>query len=230
MLPYLLELRRRVLLLVLFFFVCFLLCFYFSQTLFAQLLYPLMAGLKAQHASLISTRLFAPLLTPLELAFEGALFCTIPLVLLQAWRFVSPGLYRQERRLFAGVLFGSLALFVAGVLFCFYLVLPNLFYLLLQARPAGVLLRPDMTESVQVMLHFLWLFGLCFQLPLVCLVLVYSQVVSVTSLRTIRPYVMVAAFIIGMLLTPPDVCSQIMLALPLCALYELGIFLCGLLV
>ncbi len=222
------ELRRRLLAIALFFCVIFVCCFYASHFLLSVLLSPLRAVLSTPQDAIISTRILAPLFTPLQLAFDSAICCTLPVLMLNSWRFIAPGLYRHERRIFARVLIASLLLFVLGGLFCFYLVLPNLFYLVLHSRPAGVLLMPDMTESVQFIVYFLLLFGGCFQLPLLCLVLVYTQLLSVRALSQIRPYVIVAAFIIGMLLTPPDVLSQIMLALPLCFLYELGLLLCRL--
>jgi sec-independent protein translocase protein TatC len=223
--PHLVELRRRVLASMVWFILSFIGCFYYSQSLLTWLIHPVLIHLTHPGEGVISTQLIAPLLTPLQLAFDAAWCCTLPLMLFHAWRFISPGLYQQERKLFAGVLFASVLLFVSGVAFCFYGVLPNLFYLITQSRPVGVVLLPDMTTSVHFILYFLLLFGVCFQLPLLCAVLVYTRWVPVSLLKQIRPYVIVAAFIIGMLLTPPDVISQVLLALPLCVLYELGIIL-----
>ena len=123
------------------------------------------------------------------------------------------------------VVVGSLLLFITGILFCFIIVLPLLFQFFTEALPEGVKLMPDITSSTSFILRLLWLFGLAFQVPLICAILVRLGWVQRTTLKQIRPYVIVGAFILGMLLTPPDVLSQILLAVPLCILYELGLFL-----
>jgi len=225
-----LELRRRLFGVILFFSVCFVICFYYSQELLAILVHPLVAQLSDPHDALIITHVTAPLLAPLQLALDGAFLCTLPFVLLSSWRFISPGLYQNERHIFACLLITSLSLFVFGLLFCFYVVLPNLFYVIVHSRPEGVLLMPDMTESIGFIVYFLVLFGFCFQLPLLLVILVYTHLLTLSTLGQIRPYVIVAAFVVGMLLTPPDVLSQVMLAIPLCFLYELGIVLSRILI
>ena len=220
----LLELRRRILQVSLFLLAWFVLFFCLSSELFHLLVAPLMRALPAQD-SLIATQITAPVLTPIRLALDAALLCTAPFALFHVWKFVSPGLYHGERVGLQWLLAGSLTLFGVGVLFCFYSVLPFMFRLFSYARPPGVRFMPDMTCTVDFILHMLLLFGLCFQLPLVCVVLVRFGLLTVATLTTLRPYVIVIAFIVGMLLTPPDVLSQLMLAIPLCLLYEVGILL-----
>jgi len=175
--------------------------------------------------SLIATQITSPLLTPIKLAADAAILGTAPFALLQAWRFASPGLYQHEKATIRWGIIGSMLLYCAGVLFCFYLVLPFMLQFFVHAVPTGVRLMPDMTYAIDFITRMLLLFGLCFQVPLLCLLCVRLQLVQLTTLKTMRPYIIVAAFTLGMLLTPPDVLSQIMLAIPLCMLYETGIIL-----
>lgn len=222
-LSHLIELRRRTLHTVAFFFVFCMVFFFFAGDLFHQLLAPLLHVLPNSEG-LIATQLITPLLTPLKLAADAALLCTTPFALLQIWSFAAPGLYWSERRYLRWFLFGSMSLFCLGVLFCFYIVLPFTLQFLVHSVPKEVRLMPDISYAVGFIMRMLLLFGLCFQVPLLCLLLVRCNLISIKTLKTIRPYVIVAAFIIGMLLTPPDVLSQITLAVPLCLLYEIGIF------
>ncbi|RUR06315.1 twin-arginine translocase subunit TatC [Legionella sp. km772] len=224
MLAHLLELRQRAIYVALCFFALFILFFFLAGDLYRLLVYPLTHLLPAQQ-SLIATQITAPVFTPLKLATNMALFLSLPFTLYQLWRFISPGLYQQERYSIRGIIGISIGLFIAGVLFCFYLVLPLMFQLFISAVPQGVRLMPDMTNAMDFIIHMLALFGLCFQVPVLCLLLVRIQLVRIADLKTLRPYMIVLAFILGMLLTPPDVLSQILLALPLCLLYELGILL-----
>ena len=170
--------------------------------------------------ALIAVQLTAPVLTPMRLAWDAALLCTAPFFLFHAWQFMSPGLYAGERAYFRWIIVGSFVLFCIGALFCFYGVLPFMLRIFYDARPLGVRFMPDMTSTVDFILHLLLLFGFCFQLPLICVLLVRWGVLTVATLKNMRPYVIVLAFIIGMLLTPPDVLSQVMLAVPLWLLYE----------
>lgn len=224
MLSHLLELRRRTLYVIAVFLTFCLLFFFFAPHLFHQLVSPLLHVLPL-HDSLIATQLTTPLLTPIKLAADAAMLCTAPYALLQIWYFVSPGLYRRERDGLRWAIIGSMSLFCVGVLFCFYVVLPFMLQFFARAVPTGVRLMPDIMYAVDFITHMLLLFGFCFQIPLLCLLLVHLRLMSISTLKIIRPYVIVAAFIIGMLLTPPDVFSQMMLAIPLCLLYELGIIL-----
>ena len=224
MLTHLLELRRRTLYVITAFIALFMLFFFFAPNLFHQLISPLLYVLP-MHDPLIATQITTPLLIPIKLAADAAMLFTAPYALLQIWYFTSPGLYRRERNSLRWAIFGSILLFCTGVVFCFYVILPFMLQFFAAAVPAGVRLMPDITYAVDFITRMLMLFGLCFQVPLLCLFLVHFQLVNISTLKTIRPYVIVAAFTIGMLLTPPDVLSQIMLAVPLCLLYELGVIL-----
>lgn len=223
-LTYVLELRRRVLRVTVVFIGLFSVCFFFAQGLLQQLISPLLEVLPPHH-SLIATHITAPLLTPIKLAADAALLSTAPYALLEMWCFVSPGLYRREKKNLRMAMFSSVSLFCMGLVFCFYGVLPFMLQCFANAVPNGVRFMPDMTDSVDFITHMLLLFGLCFQLPLLCFLGTQLNLINIKALTAARPYVTVAAFTLGMLLTPPDVLSQLMLAIPLCLLYELGIVL-----
>lgn len=224
MIQHLLELRKLALQILIGFGLLFLLFFYYSDSLFLMLAKPLLLSLPP-HSSLIATQVTTPVFTPIKLATNAALVFSTPLALIQLWRFVSPGLYKNERHLLAQTLCISLLLFLTGILFCFYLVLPFMFQIFAHSLPQNVHFMPDMAYALDFVCWMLLLFGGCFQVPLICVIIVHLQLIDLQTLKDIRPYVIVGAFIIGMLLTPPDVFSQIMLAVPLCLLYEFGILL-----
>jgi sec-independent protein translocase protein TatC len=224
MLIHLLELRRRVLYTLICFGSLFLLFFFIAADLFHWLVTPLLSSLPGQDG-LIATQITSSVFTPLKLAADASLLLSAPFALYQIWCFVSPGLYKKEQDQVRGAILISLALFVGGMLFCFYLVLPFMFQFFTQALPEGVRLMPDMAYTLDFITRMLLLFGFSFQVPLICLIVVRLKIIDVASLKKIRPYIIVAAFTLGMLLTPPDVLSQVMLAVPLCLLYELGIIL-----
>lgn len=224
MLHYLLELRQRTLYVVLWFSALFVIFFFIAGDLYHVLVYPL-SHLLSQQQSLIATNITSPVLTPINVAMDTALFLSIPFALYQLWRFISPGLYAQERHRIRGLMNISIGLFIMGVVFCYYLVLPLMFQLFISALPKQVRLMPDMASTVEFITHMLILFGLCFQIPVVCVLAICMRWASIHTLKKIRPYMIVLAFILGMLLTPPDVLSQIMLAIPLCLLYELGLIM-----
>ena len=224
MLNHLMELRRRLLNIVAVFSALFLLFFFIAPTIVHQLIAPLLHALPA-HDTLIATQITAPFVVPITLAIDTALLCTAPYALLQIWFFSAPGLYRRERHGLRWAMLGSMLLFFAGVLFCFSVVLPFMLQFFADAVPKGVRYMPDISYAVDFITHMLLLFGICFQVPLLCFSVVYWHLIPITTLKMVRPYVIVAAFTVGMLLTPPDVLSQLMLAVPLCLLYELGIIL-----
>ncbi|MGC1183309.1 twin-arginine translocase subunit TatC [Legionella sp.] len=224
MLIHLLELRRRSIQTLVWFGVLFTLFFFLANDLFHVLINPLLHSLSGQKI-VIATQITSPVFTPLKLAADAAMLFSAPFALFQLWRFISPGLYKNEQQLLRGILTLSLILFIMGVLFCFYLVLPFMFQFFTHAVPKGVRYMPDIASAMDFITRMLLLFGFCFQVPLICFILVQLNILDVVTLKKVRPYVIVGSFIMGMLLTPPDVFSQIMLAVPLCLLYELGIIL-----
>ncbi|MBA2710818.1 MAG: twin-arginine translocase subunit TatC [Tatlockia sp.] len=226
MLSHLLELRKRALYVILFFSSLFLLFFYNSSALFHALIKPLLNVLPNQD-SLIAIQLTSPILMPINLAVDTAMLGTAPFALFQLWKFMAPGLYKEERKPLKTALITIFFLFCCGSFFCFYLILPAMFQLFTKATPLGVRLLPDINSALDFITKMLLIFGLCFQIPLICWFLVRLRWVNLQCLKKIRPYTIVAAFFLGMLLTP-DVVSQMMLAIPLCVLYELGLLFASL--
>lgn len=224
MLEALIELRQRVLQVLVLFLVVFALFFSQSSELVTFIVKPLLFALPIP-GKLIATQVTSGVLSPLKLSFQMALLALSPLVLFHLWRFAAPGLYRNENYRLFSILLVSFLLFVCGLLFCFYAVLPFLFQWIVKAIPQDVILMPDLSATLAFIAQMLFVFGLCFQLPLICFMLVRLQWVNLKQLQQGRPYAIVLAFILGMLLTPPDVLSQILVALPLCFLYEFGIIL-----
>lgn len=224
MLDYLVEIRYRLIKIVSVFSCLFILFFLCSSYLFNALIQPLLKSLP-QQSSVIATQITTPLFTPINLAADAAFLCVSPFILFHIWRFAAPGLYPRERKGLTLVIIMSMFLFILGCFFCYYLVLPYMFKLVVDMVPRGVNLMPDMTYSLNFITRMLVTFGLCFQIPLLSIFFVHLNIVSIETLRTIRPYVIVIAFVLGMLFTPPDVFSQVMLAIPLWLLYELGILL-----
>lgn len=224
MVTHLLELRRRVIHTLGCFAVLFLLFFLIAGELFHAFMSPLLSVLPSEDG-LIATHLTSPMVTPLKLAANAAMLLSAPIALYHLWRFVSPGLHLHEKRQFRGAVTLSVLFFFVGLLFCFYLILPFMFQFFVHALPKGVRFMPDIGYALDFITRMLLLFGFCFQIPLITLILVRCNLITVINLKQIRPYVIVGALIIGMLLTPPDVLSQLMLALPLCFLYEVGILL-----
>lgn len=224
MLIHLLELRRRAIYSLSFFGVLFIAFFFIANDLFHILISPLLSILPNQKG-LIATQITSPVVTPLKLAADAALLLSAPFALYQLWGFIRPGLHKKEQQQFRGIIVLSLLLFFSGLMFCYYLILPFMFQFFAHALPKEVHFMPDMAYATDFITRMLLLFGLCFQIPLIMLVLVRIKMTDINALKKIRPYIIVSAFIIGMLLTPPDVLSQVMLALPLCFLYEGGIIL-----
>ena len=217
----LIELRKRLLHIALLFLILFGLGFVYSESLFHLYMLPLQRLLPPHH--LIATQITAPIITPLALAMNIALFCTTPFALWQIWRFAAPALYKGERRKFSGLLVSSFGLFGLGCLFCYFFILPFMFQCLIQALPKEVLLMPDINSVTHFITEMLIIFGCSFQIPIVCVVLIQMNLVTPKQCTNLRPHVIVAAFTLGMLLTPPDVLAQTLLALPLWGLYELGL-------
>ncbi len=226
MLEHILELRRRCIIIAVWFIVLFLLFYSFSADVFHVIISPLLQVLP-QKDSLIATHMTTPVLIPITLAADLALLGTTPLALFHGWRFAAPGLYREERRGLGFTIVLSTGLFCLGALFFFYGVLPFVLHVFVSAVPFGVQFMPEITTTIEFILRMMVLFGLCFQVPLICVLLVKTGIMNIATLKKARPYWIVTAFILGMLLTPPDVLSQVTLAIPLCLLYELGIILSG---
>ncbi len=173
---------------------------------------------------MIATKVISPFLTPLKLALVSAIFLSMPLILYQAWAFVAPGLYKHERKMVIPLLVSSSLLFYAGMAFAYYAVFPLVFEFMSATTPEGITQAPDITEYLDFVLTIFFAFGLAFEVPIATVVLVWTGATTPESLVRKRPYIVVGAFVIGMMLTPPDVISQTLLAIPMLILFELGVF------
>jgi sec-independent protein translocase protein TatC len=219
---HLVELRDRLLRSILAVIVVFLCLFPWARDLYAILAKPLIAALPV-GGQMIATDVVGVFLVPVKVAFLVAFVIALPYVLYQVWAFVAPGLYMHEKRLVGPLVVASSALFVIGMSFAYFLVFPVVFRFMASIAPEGVAWMTDIDKYLSFVLTTFVAFGVTFEVPVAVIVLVRVGVVSVDKLKEIRPYVIVGAFIIGAIFTPPDVISQVMLALPLWFLYELGI-------
>jgi sec-independent protein translocase protein TatC len=219
---HLLELRNRLLRCVAAVVVVFFVVFPFADEIYTWLAGPLRAVLPA-GASMIAIKPIAPFMIPLKLAFLTAIVVTVPYLLYQLWAFVAPGLYRHERRLVWPLMASSSLLFYAGAAFAYFVVFPVVFGFATAAAPTGVLPMTDIGEYLDFATTMFIAFGAAFEVPVAIILLTYTGAVSPDDLRRARPYVIVGAFVIGAIFTPPDVISQFLLAGPMWLLYELGI-------
>ncbi|HBZ94162.1 MULTISPECIES: twin-arginine translocase subunit TatC [unclassified Pseudomonas] len=220
------ELRRRLLRSLLAIILVFACLFPFAQTLYTLASEPLRRYLP-EGASMIATSVTSPFLAPFKLTMMLALFIAMPLLLHQAWGFVAPGLYRREKRIAVPLLVSSIVLFYSGMAFAFFLVFPMMFGFLASVTPAGVAMMTDISLYLDFIMALFLAFGLAFEIPVATFLVVWAGLTDVQTLRQSRPYVVVGCFLAGMLLTPPDVFSQTMLAVPMWLLFELGLLTCA---
>jgi sec-independent protein translocase protein TatC len=221
-LEHLAELRNRLLRAVVIVLVAFLAMVPFARHINGVLAEPLLSRLPA-GGQLVAIEVAGPFLTPIKLAFFLAIFATMPLILYQLWAFVAPALYRNEKRLAMPLLISSAALFYLGCAFAYFLVMPVVFGFLASVTPDGVAMMTDIGRYLDFVIMLFLAFGLCFEVPVATVIVVATGWLSIEQLKSSRPYVIVGAFVIGAIFTPPDVVSQIMLAVPMCLLFELGL-------
>lgn len=222
-LHFLIELRSRLIYSLIFLFAVFAILLYFANGLYTLLAQPLLKFLPQGH--LIATQITSPFFVPFRLAFMASMLLGVPFFLYQMWIFIAPALYGHERRLVWPFLFLSAGLFYAGIAFSYFAILPALFHFLSGVAPQGVILSPDINEYLDFTIKLLLVFGALFEIPIIMLLLVSANLVTRERLIKMRSYAIVGAFILGMLLAPPDVLSQTLLAIPIWLLYESGILL-----
>jgi sec-independent protein translocase protein TatC len=221
---HLIELRKRLLRSVVVLTALILALFPFANTLYTFLAAPLLKHMPA-NSHMIATQVASPLVAPLKLVIVLAVLMAIPYLLYQLWAFIAPGLYKNEKRLVVPLLVGSSGLFYSGVAFAYFLVLPTIMQFFVQTAPTGVVVMTDISSYLDFVLQMFLAFGATFEVPLIVVVLIRVGVIQRETLIKQRPYIIIGAFVVGMLLTPPDVFSQILLAVPLCLLFELGLLL-----
>lgn len=196
----------------------------FASTIFDLLAAPMMQALPA-GSRMIATGVITPFLIPVKITLVVALLISLPWVLYQLWAFVAPGLYAYEKKLIAPLVVGSSALFMAGVAFCYFFVFRVVFSFVNQFAPKSIAVAPDIESYLDFVLTMFLAFGVTFEVPVIVVVMVRMGLVTVAKLKEIRPYVIVAAFVIAAIVTPPDVTSQLLLAIPMCLLFEVGLLI-----
>lgn len=223
---HLVELRTRVMRALIAFAVVFVAIFLWpgAGPIYDFLAAPLMQALP-EGAKMIATGVVTPFLVPMKVTALVAFLAALPYLLYEAWAFVAPGLYDREKRLALPIVVASTVLFMLGVAFCYYLVFGKVFAFINDFAPKSITPAPDIEAYFSFVITMFLAFGVTFEIPIVVLVLVRAGVVSVEKLRAARPYVVVGAFIVAAVITPPDVISQFMLAVPMCLLYETGLYL-----
>jgi len=219
---HLMELRDRLIRMLVAMLLVFLALFPFANDIYTYVAAPLMAQLP-EGTSMIATQVASPFLTPFKLALMTAVFLSMPYLLFQLWAFVAPGLYKHEKRLAVPLLVSSIFLFYLGMLFAYYLVFPLVFAFLTGTAPEGVAVMTDISHYLDFVLTLFFAFGIAFEIPIATILIVATGITTPEDLGKKRPYVIVGVFVAGMLLTPPDVISQTLLALPMWILFELGI-------
>ena len=224
LISHLVELRTRILLILAGVLAVFAFLVPFSNRIYTTLAGPLLAHLP-QDSSMIAIDVVSPFLTPVKLSLALALFIAVPWVLYQAWAFIAPGLYQREKRLVMPLLVSSTALFYSGMAFAYFVILPIFFAFITGTAPEGVAVMTDINRYLSFILTLFFAFGVAFEVPIATIILTLLGVTTPDDLVSKRPYIIVGAFVVGMLLTPPDVISQTLLALPMWLLFEIGVLL-----
>ena len=223
LLSHLIELRSRLIKIAAAVLVLFVALIPFAQEIFTVVSKPLIEVLPGQQ--MIATAVASPLLTPFKLTFFVALFIAMPVVLYQVWAFVAPGLYKKEKRFAFPLLFSSIMLFYAGVAFAYFVVFPLVFGFFTAITPTGVEMMTDISAYLDFITTIVLAFGIAFEVPIATVLIVWTGLTTPDKLGKARPYVFLMAFVVGMLLTPPDIISQTLLAVPVYLLYEAGIIM-----
>jgi sec-independent protein translocase protein TatC len=222
-LSHLIELRERLVRALIAIGILCLPALYYSSELYDLLALPLIHSLP-QGSKMIATGVITPFLIPMKIALVAAFVGALPYVLYQAWAFVAPGLYVHEKRLVLPLIVSSTALFFVGMAFCYFIVFRRVFEFIASFAPKSISVAPDIEAYFNFVLGMFMAFGLAFEVPVVVVVLVISGIISIEQLREFRGYVIVGIFTVAAIITPPDAISMISLAIPMCVLYEIGIF------
>lgn len=220
---HLIELRNRMLWAVGSVLIIFICLAPFANDLYEWFAKPVMSSLP-QGSTMVSTEPHGPFFIPFKFAFAVAFALGIPVVLYQAWAFIAPGLYQNEKSIAFPLVVSTTLLFYAGILFAYYVVFPIIFKFFAATTPDGVSFMPDIGAYMSFALKLFFAFGLAFEVPVATILLAKMGVVSTQSMSEKRPYIILGAFVLGMLMTPPDIFSQVMLAVPVCLLFEIGLF------
>ncbi|MEL7306380.1 MAG: twin-arginine translocase subunit TatC [Pseudomonadota bacterium] len=221
---HLIELRNRLMKALLSILLIFISLVYFANDIYSFVAAPLIANLPST-ATMIATDVTAPFFAPFKLTLFVALFAAIPMILHQVWSFIAPGLYQHEKRMLMPILSSSILLFYSGIAFCYFVVLPIILGFFTNTGPDMMTLAPDISSYLSFALKLFFAFGIAFEIPVAIMLLCWSGATTTKSLKEKRPYIVVGVFVVAMFLTPPDVLSQTLLALPMLLLFELGLIL-----
>ncbi|TDG15595.1 twin-arginine translocase subunit TatC [Seongchinamella unica] len=217
------ELRDRLLRALLSVLVVFICLFPFANEIYTFVSEPL-RELLPPGATMIATEVASPFLTPFKLTLVAAIFIAIPYILFQAWSFVAPGMYRHEKRFAIPLLASSVALFYLGAAFAYFVVFPLIFAFFTSVGPEGITIMTDINSYLNFVLKLFFAFGIAFEIPIAAILMIWAGLTTAEDLAKKRPYIIVGCFVFGMLLTPPDIISQSLLAVPMWILFEFGIF------
>ena len=222
LIQHLIELRNRLLRVMLVVLVIFLSLFYFANDIYTFTAAPLQKFLP-EGTSMIATDVASPFLTPFKLTLFVSVILAVPFILHQVWAFIAPGLYQHEKRLALPLLGSSVLLFYAGMAFAYFVVFPLVFGFFTSVSPAGVSVMTDITKYLDFVLKLFFAFGIAFEIPVATVLMIHAGIITPQGIASKRPYVVVGCFVLGMFLTPPDIISQTLLALPMWLLFEAGV-------
>lgn len=217
------ELRDRLLRAILAVLVVFLCLFYFANDIYFFVSEPL-RSLLPEGTSMIATDVASPFMTPFKLTLVVSVVVAMPIVLFQLWSFIAPGMYKSEKRIAIPILISSIILFYAGLAFAYFVVFPLVFGFFSAAGPEGISYTPDIARFLDITLKLFFAFGIAFEIPIATVLLIWAGITTPQALAEKRPYIIIGCFVFGMLLTPPDVISQALLAIPMWLLFEFGVF------
>lgn len=221
---HLIELRKRLIFIIIGLLISIVALFPFCNHIYEFIIKPVGIYLPA-NTKMIATDIISPFFVPVKLTLLIAIFCSLPNTIYQIWQFIAPALYKQEKLLILNVIISSLILFICGVLFCYFLVLPAIFHFISGFKLSNITMMTDISKYLEFVLSLFTTFGIAFETPVLIFMLIYMGILSIEKARQIRKYVLVGVFIIAAIVTPPDIFSQTMLAIPLYLLYELGLFI-----
>jgi sec-independent protein translocase protein TatC len=219
---HLIELRSRLVKAVAAILVIVIIQLPFASKIYAVMAQPVMAYLP-ENSSMIATGVLSPFLTPLKMVFILSIIISMPVILYQIWAFISPGLYKHEKRIARPLLFSSIFLFYLGCLFAYFVIFPILFQFIPAIIPSGINYMPDINSYLDIVVRLFFAFGLAFEVPIAVILMILMGVTTPEKLAANRPYVIIGVFVVGMILTPPDMISQTLMAIPMWLLFEIGI-------
>ncbi|OAT28270.1 TatC family twin-arginine translocation protein [Buttiauxella brennerae ATCC 51605] len=223
LISHLIELRKRLLNSIIAVLVIFLALVYFANDIYQIVSAPLISQMPV-GSTMIATDVASPFFAPIKLTIYVSVFLSAPVILYQIWAFIAPALYKHERKLVMPLLFSSTMLFYIGIAFAYFVVFPLAFGFLTKTAPIGVVMSTDITKYLDFVMALFMAFGVAFEVPVAIILLCWMGVTTPEALKKKRPYILVGAFVVGMLLTPPDVFSQTLLAIPMYCLFEVGVF------